>query len=1354
MINRLITALSQELELSAKEIADTIWLALQMDQFSAEDIDPQPPLKKGELEQPPLKQGDLEQPLKRGELEQPPLKKGDSEKRTTKQSQQEQKAGIYPRNDSSKSSGLSIRVPDASSLREPLMLARALKPLMRRVTSGRELVLDEVATIQQIADQGLWIPILKPTLEPWLDLDLVVDESISMQIWRHTIKELERLLKNYGIFRDVRVWGLMIDDNQQVKIRRGIGASSKHQSPRSPKELIDPSGRRLVLVVSDCVSSLWRSGKVTPVLEMWAKQGLMAIIQMLPKWMWKRTALGWATEVWLRALSPGVFNQNLIAQEVYLSWDEVEEERVVKVPVFTLERDRAEIWAQMLAGKGSIWASGYLFKLENANRKESGLFNFTGDWSAENRVQGFRVTASPMARKLAGLLASAPVITLPIVRLIQESFLKDSLQVNVAEVFLGGLLKPLSEINAETNPDQVQYDFMDGVRELLLDSVPSDYVLNVIDEVSKYVAKKLGLSVADFAAVLKKEQPVINSEMAEEVGYFATVKAQVLRRLGGEYAKFAEELDRPIKLPLNFLWQEGNTNIYSLCTDEPWTLPFDALVIPTSYIIFGAGFAKAFKDFLSEESFSILITSINQAKDENKLSVISPESPLLVSLPSEIKSQFPQIDIAQSNQFLIFTTVESLQPNVHNAFKAIQGLIWKIENQGINRVVLPLLGTGNNGLPITKVAIAMLSALTESLNKLSSNSIKEIIFVDKNESTIDIINKVAHNLFSQKEIDDVQLLSVQGIDYTQLRDLLAAGKWEEADEETARLMFKVADREEEEELRIEDIENFSYTDLQTIDQLWVKYSNGHFGFSVQKKIWQELGEQVNIETERKLGERLGWFDSDEWWLDYDDYTFSLDAPKGHLPASWDCWGIDGYEVHSTCLLLSRLLDSVKNKQVDYTQLGNLLAEDKWKEADEETARLMLKIADREREGWLRVEDIEQFPSRDLQTIDQLWVEYSNGRFGFSVQKQIYQSLGGTKEFNQKITEAFWHKVGLIINNQHYWSQYDNLIFNLSAPIGHLPIRYDVNTPAGVIGIVEGLLSRPDLVLPEVKNKQSETLQTYQFETVTVNRKGKIIKTETKKAQYFLEKLPNNVLLEMVAIPGGEFMMGSPEGEGNDWEKPQHKVTVKPFFIGKYPVTQAQWQAVANLPKLNRNLNPDPSHFKGDNRPVENVNWYDAVEFCDRLSTYTQRQYRLPFEAEWEYACRAGTTTPFNLGETLTPELATYGSSRSKWNTIDYNYKDPISRPIFFNGFGLFDMHGTIWEWCADNWRNNYENVPTVLMRGNFQQKSFQSRFVVRGGSWGKPLEYCYSAYRQSEDSDYKSDFNGFRVVCNLEIKLT
>ncbi len=453
MIDKLITALSKEVEMSAEEIADTIWLALQMQEFQSKSVSSSFPLNK-EDERGINKQ---ESQPDRGKLS----KTSDLEKTTT-QLPEEQKTGIYPRNpqQTSKSLDLSFKVPDAPSLREPLTLVRALKPLMRRIASGRELVLDEAATIQRIADKGLWIPVLRSTVEPWLDLELVVDEAISMQIWRHTVRELERLLKNYRIFRDVRVWGLITDENEQVQIRRGIGATAKNQTPRSPKELIDPSGRRLVLVVSDCVSFLWRNGGVTPVLELWAKQGSMAIIQMLPRWLWKRTALGRTSEVRLRGLTPGVFNQKLIAKEVSL-WDELDEETGVKVPVFTLEPHKVADWAQMLSGKGSIWTSGCVFKLDATPvKKETRLFNLAhGDLSAEQRVQAFRVTASPMARKLAGLLASAPVISLPIVRLIREALLKDSQQVHVAEVFLGGLLKPLSEINGDTNPDYVQYEF-------------------------------------------------------------------------------------------------------------------------------------------------------------------------------------------------------------------------------------------------------------------------------------------------------------------------------------------------------------------------------------------------------------------------------------------------------------------------------------------------------------------------------------------------------------------------------------------------------------------------------------------------------------------------------------------------------------------------------------------------------------------------------------------------------------------------------------------------------------------------------------------------------------------------------
>jgi Effector-associated domain 10 len=787
MIDQLIAALSKEVEMSAEEIADTLWLALQMQEFQAESVSSGLPLNKEDERGINKQESQSEQGI---------LPNTSDLEKTQTQPPKEQKAGIYPLNQqhTSKSLDLSFKVPDAPSLREPLTLARALKPLMRRIASGRELVLDEAATIQRIADERLWIPVLRPTVEPWLDLELVVDEAISMQIWRHTIRELERLLKNYGIFRDVRVWGLITDENEQAQIRRGIGATAKNQTPRSPKELIDPSGRRLVLVVSDCVSSLWRNGAVTPVLELWAKQGSMAIVQMLPKWLWKRTALGRASEVQLRGLTPGVFNQKLIAKEVSL-WDELEEESGVKVPVFTLEPDKVATWAQMLSGKGSIWTSGYVFKSNATSvKQETGLFNLSqGDLSAEQRVQAFRVTASPMARKLAGLLASAPVISLPIVQLIRESLLKNSQQVHVAEVFLGGLLKPLSEINADTNPDYVQYEFMNGVRELLVDSVPSLYVLNVVDEVSKYVAKKVGLSLENFAAVLRNPQQFKDSGIVEEVGYFATVTVQVLRRLGGEYVKVANSLATNISIckvksefkeNSHLLWQHGNTKIYSLCIDQPWTLSFDALVIPMG-LNFGFGsLAQSFREWLGG-NFIFMYQSIDQAKIEINKSIISPNEPLLVALPSEINNQLFPLDENQCERFIICATAESPNPRIVNTGKVVESVISIATDRKLKRILIPLLGTGINSLPIDAVAHTMLSALAKSLNNLSSSQISEIIFVDKEEDVIKTINQVAKKLFStdsmthsehlQQILYRVEKGQQTDEDITFLRQLLLAG---------------------------------------------------------------------------------------------------------------------------------------------------------------------------------------------------------------------------------------------------------------------------------------------------------------------------------------------------------------------------------------------------------------------------------------------------------------------------------------------------------------------------------------------------------------------------------------------------
>jgi formylglycine-generating enzyme required for sulfatase activity len=232
---------------------------------------------------------------------------------------------------------------------------------------------------------------------------------------------------------------------------------------------------------------------------------------------------------------------------------------------------------------------------------------------------------------------------------------------------------------------------------------------------------------------------------------------------------------------------------------------------------------------------------------------------------------------------------------------------------------------------------------------------------------------------------------------------------------------------------------------------------------------------------------------------------------------------------------------------------------------------------------------------------------------------------------------------------------------------------------------------------------------------------------------------------MVSIPGGTFMMGSPDFEGDADERPQHKVTIKPFFMGKFPVTQAQWKAVAALPKVKQTLNPHPSKFKGLDRPVENVSWHEAVEFCVRLSEKTGRDYRLPSEAEWEYACRAGTNTSFHFGETVTSDLVSCSSNDAIEPKSRYR-KETTNVGSFevANAFGLYDMHGLVWEWCADPWHNNYKDAPSDGTA--WEIGGDVHRRVLRGGSWSFSAELCRSASRSWNESDGGLRICGFRVV--------
>ncbi len=833
-IDKLIAALGKDLDITTIEIADILWLALKY---------------KGNGEETSIVSSDSKS-KNRKKTSTPAA----SPSQTSSSSQTEPTAEVYTetsRQTYRQGEALPIKAPDAPSLPQPLKLARALRPLMQKISSGTKTVIDEQATANRTAENRICIPVLKPALEPWFDLALVVDESKSMIFWRKTVQELQKLLEHCGAFRDVRTWGLVTNQKGKVVLQRGISKKVRHHRLYDPRELIDPSGQRLILVVSDCISPIWHDGKAISVLKAWVKQNSVAIVQMLPEWLWLRTGLSLGAMVQLGSSTPGVPNQNLLIKEVLL-WDDINFATGIKVPVLTLEPEMAATWSEMVAGKSYARATGFVFPSEFQPFEDS---EPETDDENEERVHSFRLTASPMARKLASLLSAAPIITLPIVRIIQKEMLKESQQVHVAEVFLGGIIKPLGDITPETNPDKIQFAFIHEeksddrvgdkrtIRDIFLDAAPETDSLEVLNAISKHFAESLGKTVREFYALLRKPQ------VAEIDGFsikpFALVTAKVLKRLGGDYASFAQELE------------------------ERWK----------------------------------------------------------------------QTDEAEIN-----------------------------------------------------------------------------------------------------------------------------------------------------------------------------------------------GKKVLLKT----------------------FTFD-----------------------------------VATVQVD-------------------------------------------------------------------------------------------------------------------------------------------------------KSKRSESPQ------ITINR-------TSHKAKYFTEDLGNGVTLEMVAIPDGTFLMGSPESEEESYddERPQHEVTVQPFFMGKYPITQAQWLAVAtNLPQVNRELNPNPSRFKGDNLPVESVSWDEAVEFCARLSNKTAKNYRLPSEAEWEYGCRASTTTQFHFGETITPELANYDGNHIYGSGLKGEYREqttPVGSFEVANLFGLFDMHGNVLEWCADQWYGNYEGAPSdassQLSEDNNNQKG-----LLRGGSWGSHPRNCRSAFRSSYDPDNSHDYLGFRVV--------
>jgi len=298
-------------------------------------------------------------------------------------------------------------------------------------------------------------------------------------------------------------------------------------------------------------------------------------------------------------------------------------------------------------------------------------------------------------------------------------------------------------------------------------------------------------------------------------------------------------------------------------------------------------------------------------------------------------------------------------------------------------------------------------------------------------------------------------------------------------------------------------------------------------------------------------------------------------------------------------------------------------------------------------------------------------------------------------------------------------------------------------------------AQPEMAHPETAELAPETIPLQRFPTSTclLREEGGRWSMERRPLQVegYREKLGEGVELNMVKIPAGSFLMGSPEDEPErlEIEGPQHEVTLGGYFMAQTPITQAQWRAVAGWQKVERDLKADPSRFKGANRTVEQVSWFDAVEFCRRLNERTGQRYGLPSEAQWEYACRAGSTTPFHFGPTLTSELANYDGNYIYGNGPKGSYRrqtiDVASFPA--NGWGLHDLHGNVWEWCEDHWHESYNFAPGDDQPWLIPAAADDELRLLRGGSWHFFPRDCRSASRSHVRPVFANLYVGFRVVC-------
>lgn len=532
MIDRWIAALQAVgLEPTDFDLADALWLASQIGP-------PRPPeavpaLDADETGTTP-ETGVVPPPPREGTAPPPPLPAG-SELVL-------QGLAIDPDDERPLTAGRTFPVPAAEALPQGLEIGRALRPLMRPVPSRRHLELDEETTARRIAEQEVWVPVMRPAAERRFDLALVVEAGPSMILWRPTIAQLRLLLERQGAFRDVRMWTLAADPKRPGRVAIAPGGAGGTAGLLRPEALVVPGDERLILLAGDGLSPAWRDGSVFAALRVWGRHHPTAVVQMLPPRLWPGTGMDLPV-VELRCPAGGVANTRLAVADPAVRRPRLRHRReprpALPVPAVWLVPEAVARWARLAAGPEGARAPGLLVPADPlagplpevapappATREE-----------AERLVRHFRAAAALPARELAGYLAAVP-LSLPVMRHVQRAMLPESRPEHLAEVFLGGLLHRTTPEQPGVLDDDVRYEFLPFVRELLLSSVPADEVLQVMKSVSDFLFPAAGGDEPfDVRAFLANPDEVGRRPIADVARPFAAMAARALGRLGGRLAR-------------------------------------------------------------------------------------------------------------------------------------------------------------------------------------------------------------------------------------------------------------------------------------------------------------------------------------------------------------------------------------------------------------------------------------------------------------------------------------------------------------------------------------------------------------------------------------------------------------------------------------------------------------------------------------------------------------------------------------------------------------------------------------------------------------------------------------------------